>query len=477
MSATIPLPLAKWLQQQHVLPRREPAVYPAPGFETKLLTVKSTAWRKFQNGCAIPKLVCSLDSCALSHSASGIYVSCHEELEDKLREALTATSMLYNWNVLGPVLQAHGIFVSDETKARIVAGDTDPLVLVLQEIQEKASMSTETSGFPVSEGIQTSQSGETYGKVISGVPDAVESRQPILLDALRAQKMAAVLPLLLPGSPHEREASSIAANEQSLTSESTGGCKTVVEFFVQSLCKEFKVTSRGAALMLTVHAPRLVGLCTEGPFKAVKRWLLELSSSVTAERVIGLITKQPDDINILFQILKPCFLSSNSSVVMHVTVFLNRLLANIRHKVLERKKTGMMPSSKNAYIKPQLDRTSSKHGDIFPNSARLDTKPMVGLQALAREQARTPLEKALNTSWVWFKVGVRNGFTCILNASKNHPSLNKELTQLACNISSDHFQELLQVHFRKAHDVEMKTQLAFLYQFVSIVSETKHGRQ
>ena len=81
MSSTIPLPLAKWLQKEKVLPRRAPEVYPAPGYEKKLLTVKGSTWVKFQNGYAVALLLRGLEAnpkyepavrCRREHAAKGV---------------------------------------------------------------------------------------------------------------------------------------------------------------------------------------------------------------------------------------------------------------------------------------------------------------------------------------------------------------------------------------------------------------------
>jgi hypothetical protein len=484
MSSTIPLPLAKWLQKEKVLPRRAPEVYPAPGYEKKLLTVKGSTWVKFQNGYAVALLLRGLEA----NPKYGMVGRQSAAVVNTLRKASTATSMLYNWNVLGPILETHGVPMLDTTKARIVAGDPKALVSVLRNIKNQVhnfqhggkketllptgrSDGSEASGGPASPVAPAR-------KTANGTEEE-RSIQSTLSGAQRAQRLAKVLPLLPPNSSHEREASSIASSDAPSV-ESTGGSKTIVEFLVTSLCKAFKVNPRGAALMLTVHAPRLVGLCTDGPYKAIKRWLHGLTMPISIERIVALVTKRPDDMYVFMNVLRPCFLTSNPSVVRRATKLVTLLLTDIRTKIGDRKKTGMVPSSKSFNPRKGKSEILSKQRAKQNSSKKGGKKPTARQrQEAARENARTPLERVLHIAWTWFSSQTHSGLICALQAVHDHQTLNKEITEMIRLFSAEHFQELLQVHFRKIQDQDVPavSQLAFLHQFLKVVAKDSDGKR
>ena len=480
------LALAKWLQEEHVLPKRPPAVYPAPGYEKKLVTVKGSFWVKFQSGYAVAMLLQGLESnpkYGLVGKQSGAVLS-------TLRKTSTATSMLYNWNVLGPILETHGVRMEDSTKARIVAGDSKALVSVLRNIKSQVNkFNNQEKG--MKEGVPPTSRSDDSEKVVDPASPVVPSRrnvndteedrhiQSTLDGAQRAQRLATVLPLLPPNSSHEREASSIASSDAPPV-ESTGGSKTIVEFLVVSLCKAFKVNPRGAALMLTVHAPRLVGLCTDGPYKAIKRWLHSLTVPISIERIVSLFTKRSEDVYVFMNVMRPCLLASNPSVVRRVTKLITHLLSDLRTKIDDRKKTGMLPSSKNFHNREGKSEVLRRKTVKQKSKSKISKKQISKQrQEAARENARTPLERVLHIAWTWFSSQTPSGLVCALQAAHNHQTLKKEITNMICVIGAEHFQELLQVHFRniKEGDVPLVSQLSFLHQFLLVVSQDNEGKK
>ena len=131
MSATISIETGKWLQSQRVLPRKELSVYPAPGYEDKMFMVNKNTWNKFQNGYAIAALLKKYESKNRGTSAS------QNDVMDTLKEAITPVAKLFNWNVVAPILEHHNIPLTDEDKARIVAGDDKKLVYLIDRIKKK----------------------------------------------------------------------------------------------------------------------------------------------------------------------------------------------------------------------------------------------------------------------------------------------------------------------------------------------------
>ena len=84
--------------------------------------------------------------------------------------------------------------------------------------------------------------------------------------------------------------------------------------------------------MLTVPAPRLAGLCIDGPRKGVVRWLNILSSPIVVDRLLLLLAKRPKDLSIFLGTVRPCLHSQNPSIAMKAAKLITKLLQLLRQK-------------------------------------------------------------------------------------------------------------------------------------------------
>ena len=532
MSATISIETGKWLQSQRVLPRKELSVYPAPGYEDKMFMVNKNTWNKFQNGYAIAALLKKYESKNRGTSAS------QNDVMDTLKEAITPVAKLFNWNVVAPILEHHNIPLTDEDKARIVAGDDKKLVYLIDRIKKKFEYGDGSQNFEDSEMLRweneigiNNNNNNTAGDYNNNMNSYVNKNEPaspeynsskkkgnndeILFNESRMSYYAPVLPLIPLNSMYEREATSIAMSKSDIMPKD--GAKTIIEFIIMSITKAFKINSQGAALMLTVHAPRLAGLCIDGPRKGVVRWLNNLSSPIFIDRLLLLLAKRPKDLSIFLGIIRPCLHSQNPSIAMRAAKLFTTIIKMLRKKNDKRKRSGMLPSSKSAPIigmstidnnnsllrSPVVSRKKKNQknngGDLSKNSPKKKSSPNKKKQSLAyatraklvqnkgdkkavarilqeeaKSKARTTLETAMHEAWLWFVNN--NGIGSSLNALETHPTIAVEIVEMVIQLTEGHFKELFQVHLRKVN-VSAAPLLTFFDQFLIQASKSAEDKK
>ena len=502
MSVNIPLETGKWLQSQRVLPRKATYVYPAPGYETTMLTVNKSVWIKFQNGDAIAALLKRYEAKVRGTASS------QNDVMDTLREAVTPVAKLFNWNVVSPILDHHSVSLSEEDKAMIVAGDNKVLVKLLQTMMSKFNDVNDLASLPADnlevkkwesnyanndEDIEPASPEYSRTKHLreSGQHSNNEKNFSVALETggkeSKMSLLAPVLPIIPLNSVYEREATSIAMSKSG--AKPKDGAKTIVEFIVISITKAFRTNVQSAALMLTVHAPKFAGLCIDGPRKGVARWLNHFSSQVLLDRLLVLLSKRPKDLAIFLGVLRPCIHSQNPSIALQAAKLITRLLEKIQTRIKDRKKSGMMPSSKSAPVigivdnsvrsKSKIKGSSKNVGVGYATRAKLvknkgDKKAVARLlQEDAKSKARTPLENSLHEGWLWF---VNNdGIGSSLYAIENHPTIALEITVMVMCLSENHFKELIQVHLRR-NGIPTAALLSFFNQFL-LLSRDSRERQ
>ena len=500
MSVNIPLETGKWLQSQRVLPRKETYVYPAPGYETTMLTVNKSAWMKFQNGYAIAALLKRYEAKIRGTASS------QNDVMDTLREAVTPVAKLFNWNVVSPILDHHSVPLSEEDKAMIVAGDNKVLVKLLQTMMSKFNNDNRLAP-PSADEFETKKWESNYandGDIEPASPEYSRTKNPrefgqhsntgknssVAFETgakeSKISLLAPVLPIIPLNSAYEREATSIAMSKAG--AKPKDGAKTIVEFIVISITKAFRTNVQSAALMLTVHAPKFAGLCIDGPRRGVVRWLNHFSSPVLLDRLLTLLSKRPKDLSVFLSVLRPCIHSQNPSVALQAAKLIVILLTKIQKRIRDRKQSGMMPSSKSAPVIGIADNSvrsqskikgPSKGGGVgYATRAKLakhkgDKKAVARLlQEEAKSKARTSLENALHEGWLWF---VNNdGVGSSLYTIENHPTIASEITVMVMSLSENHFKELLQVHLRR-DSIPSGALLSFFNQFLQVVGKFKRA--
>ena len=268
-------------------------------------------------------------------------------------------------------------------------------------------------------------SGELRTKVYMNAREQKEVEEKLRVEkemraAAKAARLADALPILPHGTIAEREASAIAAANYQLSTSSLSGAKTAVELLVISLCRSLRVNARGGALLLSVHAPRLVSLLIDGPYKPALRWLRDLLSPTTVDRLTAIFTQRPQSVPVFLRAVRSGLVSTNSSVaqmsIRVMTRVINRLLSP-----------------------PGTDEGSNVSQGKGKGSPLRRSKPKPSKLSKNRNGAH-------RAAWLWFIQQRGGGLTALIECCTRHASLRSDIARMVEVFASGNFKELFNVH-------------------------------
>ena len=212
----------------------------------------------------------------------------------------------FNWNLIKESLKNFGLNYNDEIINNIINGDKESLMQILNEIYELHN--------EVLKHIQLGNHSFDPNKYIeekneNDINESEINNSKIINNKNKVETIN--LNILDPNQNYDL-------------------CKSILEFFIISLCKNFKLTPRQSVALLSNNRKYLSILCnkgTKGSFEEVINWLNDLDININI--IINLLKKSTDGINISYAIVGTSLCSKNEDVVLKCINVLNKFEENI----------------------------------------------------------------------------------------------------------------------------------------------------